>query len=66
MALTQMLLKALLLAKRALLLLLKMAEYDAAAVSNRRCVLTANDGAILLSKMVEKALLHLLKKNCSC
>jgi len=37
MALTQMLLKALLLAKRALLLLLKMAEYDAAAVSNRRC-----------------------------
>jgi hypothetical protein len=29
-------------------------------------VATANDGAILLSKMVEKALLHLLKKNCSC
>jgi glucose/arabinose dehydrogenase len=48
MALTQMLLKALLLAKRI------------------EGVATANDGAILLSKMVEKALLHLLKKNCSC
>jgi hypothetical protein len=37
MALTQMLMKALLLVKRVQLLLLKMAGYDAAAVSNRRC-----------------------------